>query len=412
MAEENKNTDNKLEPKAINVDELLDKRQKETRAKFEKKPKHYLDMNLSWPMLIILSLAIFGIGYAYVNQSSLATGYRILYIVVSLLAGVLIYNLGKLIGAAIDGYEVYRVEFFGLQVLKDGKKQIASFRIADFFEFHIDYAPKKEDNRNMALYLCGSLLDTVAFIVVLVLSFVLKNLPLNLAITLRYGSILAFLTAFYEMFPGKLDVFNDMYRLIVSSSEEDRIAYNKYLIALKNDYLGKPNEKIIYDDYSSRAKALTLLPRLHEEVYDDEYQNALKTIELADEKSVSLPEADKCEIISEELYLYLSHGRTKEAESLVILFDKRVKNTADYHPSVSALRTSILIAGLLDSSREGLDEALKDFTEELKRVGKNERTVKDLAFVKEALSRISRSHPDWGVKPLNEKDIFAAPKAE
>lgn len=413
MAEEKQNKGYNEEPHAIDVDTLLDKRQKATRARFEKKTRGYFDVNLSWPMLIVVAGGIFGLGYALMVSLSYATWLKLLIVAGSLLAGVILYNLGKILGAVLSGYEIYRFECLGFQALKG---RGTSYSFSNFLEFHTNYAPKNNNVRakGTLMYLSGSLLTLVGFAIVLVLSFVLPDIGRNLRYSMMYGSILMLVIVFYELFPGRLDLPNDMYQLIVTNKEEDRIAYNEYLLAKKADFCSTPYQaEVPFDKVeNSYTKPLTLLSRLHNEVYKGQYDAAKKTIDYADENSSPLFDTDKCEIMYEELYLMLSHGQKTEAEQMMVLLDKRVKNTADFHPSISAKRTDIAIAGLLNNAEDELQEALAAFKKECARCGKNERTLLDVKFVQQVLYKVRQVHPDWKAAPLNEKEIFEKKSVE
>jgi hypothetical protein len=413
MAEEQKNSGYKEEPHAIDVDALLDKRQKATRARFEKKTRSYFDVNLSWPMLIVLAGGIFGLGYALMVSVSYNTWLKLLIVALSLLAGVLLYNVGKSVGAALSGYELYRFECLGLQFVKG---RGTSYSFSNFLEFHTNYAPKNGNVKAKGtwMYWSGSLLTLIGFAVVLILSFVLSDVGRNLRYSMMYGSILMLMIVVYELFPGRLDLPNDMYQLIVTNKEDDRIAYNEYLLAKKADFLSAPYKaEVPFDKVeNSYTKPLTLLSKLHNEVYEGKYEEALKTVDYADENSSPLFDADKCEIMYEELYLMLSRGRKTESEQMLVLLDKRVKNTADFHPSVSALRTDVAIGGLLNNAEDELKEAVEAFKKECARAGKNERTLLDVKFVQQVLYKVRQVHPDWKPIVLNENDLFVRKSVE
>lgn len=400
------------EPRPIDVDKLLDKRSKETRARFTKSPKHYLDVNMSWPMMILIGLGAFGIGYALQKEVTIGTGYVLLAIFLSFIAGLFFYNVGKIIFALSAGYEISRIEFLGFQFILNNGESKFTFHGSDLLEFHINYAPKNDnvDAKPKMMFLGGLFVYLLGAAIEIGLSF-LTGISNNFAFCLRFGAAFGALVVFYEMFPCKLDVPNDMYLLILTSKEEERKAYNEYLIATRRDINGLFTDPIKYDSYdNSRTKPLTLLSLLHSQVYDGAYQEALHTVELIQENDVYLNDTIRCEGLSEELYLLLSHGRTAEGEKLIIALDKKNKSSSDYHPSVSAYRNEVLISGLLDNSLEELNASIDDFKTAVANLGETKRVLKDLGLVNSALSRIRTAHPDWKIDNLSEADLVKKAK--
>jgi hypothetical protein len=415
MDEENNSRDN--EPKPINVDELIDKESKHTREKFNKTPKHYLDVNMSWPMLILVGLGIFGIAYAFEKEVNLSAGYVILALCCSLLAAVIIYNLGKILFGYIAGYRVWRMEFLGLQLVStdDGKSKV-SYHFSEFLEFHMNLKPRNSDlpTKSALMYLGGTIVYAIAAGLAIGLSFLGdKTTASSMPLILRYGAALGAMVVFYEMFPCRLDVYNDMYLLIILSDKEEKEAYNHYLEDLYTDYIGEFNNPVTYPSYeNSRTKPLTLLAVLHNQVYANEYDNALKTIQEIENNELHINDTIRVETLHEELYLFLTHGRTTESEKLVTVLDKAVKNSSDYHSSISALRSDILIAGLLDNSIEELNTSIDEFKKGLKYFGQTPRTEKDLALANACLVRVGQAHPDWKLTPLSFEDAKESKKTE
>ena len=97
--------------KPIDVDQLLDKQSEQTRSKFIKEDKKkFLDINFSWPMLIVVAGGIFGFGFAMQSGTTYGAGFAILYIIIALIAAIILYNIGKMIFASLSGYKVGRIE--------------------------------------------------------------------------------------------------------------------------------------------------------------------------------------------------------------------------------------------------------------------------------------------------------------
>lgn len=418
MTEEEKKNEAETqdEPTPINVDTLLDKQQKEVRSRFTTTKKKYLDTNVSWGMFIIIALAIFGIGYALTKSVSLGAGYSILAVCCSLLAAVVFYGLGKIAFAYITGYEVCHIEFFGFVFVKDEKgKYKARFNIVNFFELHVFYKPREgEDDPKPSMLMLGGI---VGFVICIALELGLSFLPsikgYDLQKVLLYAAAFGSLIFVYEIFPGKYDTPNDMYLTIITKKKEDRDAYNHYLIDEYNDLAGNKPEPVKYDSYDdSRTKPLTLLAILHTQVSQGMYQEALQTIDTLAKYDVVLTDSIKIEALHEKLYLYLTHGRTREAEKMIISLDKMEKNSSDYHPSSSSLRDEVIIAGLLDNSLDELKSALGNFTKLAKSNKESERILNDIKLINSAFYHIRQVHPDWKFENISLESIAKEDKPE
>ncbi len=385
--------------KPIDVDQLLDKQSEQTRSKFIKEDKKkFLDINFSWPMLVVVAGGIFGFGFAMQSGTTYGAGFAILYIIIALIAAIILYNIGKMIFASLSGYKVGRIECFGYELIRGKNKSISSYSISNILEFHITYVPKDENAnpKNRLMLFGGELFYSLIAIALIVVSVAVPSLGANITKTLMYGALLGFIVVIYEMVPFRLDNYNDTYTAIITSSEEDRKAYNTYLVNYINDRLGLENKVIVYDSYdNSRTKPLNILPKLNQEVYDNKYQEALKTLELVNKYKLNVIPNQQVEAMQEEIYLFLTHSRTKEAEKLMLPLDKKIKSTPDYHPSISSLRCSILISGLLANSEYDLADSILDFNKECKKLGKTPRVEKEIEMAKNSLERIKLAHPDW-----------------
>lgn len=393
--------------KQIDVDQILDKESAATRARFTKaEKKHYLDLNLSWGMLIVIGLATFGIAYALQQspQSNLNSGYVILFALVSYLAALIIYNLGKILFGYISGYTLSRIEILGLEVVY-GKETKTRYQIKDIFELHLNMTPRsKEENPSPKLMLLGGTITYAIFTGVLLgISFV-PSIRTSVSLCLRYGTALGALLVFYEMFPCKLDTPNDMYLLIISSGEENTLAYNCYLRGLNADYTGEELPSDTFDTYDdSRIKPQTLLAVLHNQVALDDYQPALKTLDAMKKYEIYIQPNQMVEAMYEKIYLYLTHGRTTEAAKEILVLQHQEKNASDIYLSISAFRSDVLISGLLDNSLEEMNESIESFKKEVEFLGQTARVKKEIQLVNAGISRVKSVHPDWDVKPVDIK---------
>lgn len=399
----------------INVDEVLDKQSKATRSRFAKgDKKHYMDLNMSWVMLIVMGLATFGIAYALQRETTFLAGYVILYVLIGYAYALVFYNLGKLICGAAKGYKVSRVEILGMQFIRTGKKTIFSFTLGNIFELHMNLTPKDNQPHNPTLMFWGG---TIFYLIGAIAAFGVSFIPslsVNATTTIRFATAIGALLVFYEIFPCKLDVPNDMYWFLVTRNKEDRDAYNKFLLDEYDDLVGNiPTAKVFTHYKNSRTQPLTLLAVLHSQVYAGDYTNALKTITSMETYDVVLSDRMRVEALYEQVYLYLTHGRTSESEKLIMDLQSQVKKTSDYHPSLSALRSDVLISGLLDNSLEAVQDSLAAFAKAAVVFGAdNLRVIKETSLVNAAITRIKTAHPDWKIEPVSLEKIDKEVKAK
>jgi len=392
------------EDQGIDVDKLLDEQSHNVRAKFVKADKKkYLDLNMSWIMLIVLGLATFGIAYALQQspQANLGSGYIILFVIASYIASLIIYNLGKLLFGYISGYTLSRLEILGLQIVAADGKLKARYIIKNFFELHMNLMPrsKEEEPKPTLMLLGGTIMYAIFTVVIIVVSFL--GIPFYLTLCLRYGLAIGALLVFYEMFPCKLDVPNDMYLLLITNGQDNKKAFNNILRNNNAEYAGLPIDAIEFSSYDgSRITPQTLLFRLRSQVYSNDYQEALKTVELMNNLKLNVPSCQQVEAMYEKIYLYLTHGRSTEAAKEILVLQHLEKNTSDITASISSLRCDILISALLDNSLDELNSSMENFIKEAKFIGDNPRTQKEIELVKAEITRIKNVHSDWTLGEL------------
>lgn len=395
--------------KETNIDEVVE----EVTSKNKKKEdeggtkKSFFDINFSWGALLIIAGATFGISYAH--QQSLVTStfnsyaYLFIYVICSFLFGLVTYNLGKIVFGAIASYKIASIDVLGFKyIFKDKEKNQkgkASFSLKRILELHMAMRPTKE-NANPTLMLLGGTISFLAFAVIdIVLAMSLEG---NIKTSLFYGAILGSLVMIYEILPVRLDCPNDMYLLIHTRKEEGRIAFNLNLL---NAWYNLRNEDLVSHEFESyddnRLKAATLVTDLHNACYEKDFKKANELIEKIIFYKNYLDESSLCETQAERLYVYLSTGRTQESDKLVVKYSHDLRNTSNYTKSISALRTDVLIGGLLDNSLDETKDAIRIFVKQAHAfTSLSERTLKEIKIVNENIAKINSVHPDWKVEKI------------
>ena len=400
----------------INADEIVDEvtsKNKRKVAEEEVAKKKFLDINLSWGMLVVVALLTIGIGYA--NQMSLSTLsmnkflYTFLFVVLSFLSGLLAYNFGKILFGFFAGYKIGNIDILGFKLIfgnKDlNKKFKCIYNVKTTLEIHMNMVPARDSAKPKTMLL-GGLISSIFFAsIFLTIGFTLTGNAKN---TLIFGTCMALIILFYEMCPVKLDCPNDMYYLINIKDQEGIDAYNTYL---KNYYLSLVLEKEAetkYEKYDSRIKPLTLLGLLHSQVLEHDFASALTTIELINSNKIYLQDAPLCEAMAENLFIFILQGRSSEADKLVVKYTHTLKNSSNYSKSLGTLRADIAISGLIDNSKEETKHCVEVFVKRIK-VEPNYKDLevvkKNIALANEAIMKINKVHPEWKISSLNSESL-------
>ncbi len=395
----------------ISIDDVVNEvTNKNTSKKIEiKTHKKFLDINMSWVMLIVMAGVTFGIGYAH--QKSLVSStmnsylYVFLFVFISFLVALISYNLGKIIFAYFCNYVPASIDFLGLRIiLGDKEKNIKTkyvYKITNLFELHLSMRPKNEKAKPTIMFLGGTFFFAFVAIIVVLIALSLVG---NIRTSLLFGVALGSLVVFYEIVPVKLDNLNDMFLLVNTRKEDDIKAYNNQLINAYNDLSFQMPVKITFDSYeNSRMKPATLVPALHLAIYNRDYKDANKIISSLEDATDYINDKVICEIQSEHLFLALIQGQTKQADKLVVQYNHLLRNTSNYFKSSSALRTDILISGLLDNSLEEVKLSINAFNKTIEKFyspSTKERIDKDIALANEGISKIDKVHPAWNIESI------------
>jgi hypothetical protein len=411
MEKDNKNSVDTSSEQKLGVEDQLDKQSKALRNKKNDGPQRkYLDISFSWPMLIIIGLATYGIAYAVGKTTVVSTSSILWFIVISYAIALFVYNLGKIIFGYIAGYKFSLIEILGFQFNFSGKKMKFRFILKNIFELHLKLMPKRVDANPMIMLFGGSIFYIFVVIILIVLAPIFGSSDSETYI--YYGCALGALVVFYEMLPVKLDVFNDMYYIILISQEKGKTMFNKLLLAEASERSGEFVEDFELDSVkNSRLKPETLLYKLRKQVLDKNYKDAIKTVEEINYYSLYLSDQTKVETLYEQMYVYLDQGYSREAEKLILLLEKKVKNSADLFATPYAARTEILMAGLVDNSLEQVLVKRNAFIQSCRYFGPTECVQKNIELARKGIVKIKLAHPSWKVYDLPE-NLFKVNKKE
>jgi len=411
MEKDNKHSvDTSDEPK-LGVEEQLEKQSQALRHKKTDGPqKKYLDLSFSWPMLIIIGLATYGIAYAVGKTAKVNTASILWFIVISYLLAIVIYNLGKIIFGYIAGYKIALIEILGFQFNFAGKKFKFRFLLKNIFELHLKMMPRKLDANPLLMLFGGTIFYALIAIILIVLTPVLFSGVSTIYI--YYGCAMGALIVLYEMLPVKLDVFNDMYYIIIINKEKGKTLFNRLLLAQAQERAGEFVDDFKLDSVKdSRLKPETLLYKLRKEILNRDYKGAMKTVNEINYYSLYLCDQTKVEALYEQMYVYLVQGYSKEAEKLILVLEKKAKNSADLFSTPYSARTEILIAGLVDNSLEQVLTKRNAFIAQCRYFGPTDCVKKNIELAQKGIDKIKLTHPNWKIYDL-PNNMFEVNKQE
>jgi len=397
--------ENNQDKNKLDIEEELDKNSEYIRKQINKKEKKsFFDIDFSWIVLIVLGLAAFGITYALQQTSAgLSSGYVVLYVLVVFALAIFIYNLGKFIFAGFTKYKLVFMELLGFSFVFDGKQVKTNFEFSKILEAHLLFNPKDQSKAKPALMLFGGTITyAVVAAVLLILSFSTEIFPTKWEYLIEFGAAIGSIVPIYELIPLKYTNRNDMYTFIVTQGEENRLAYNNYLINKFMDLSNQYNVPVTFENYNnSRIKPWTFLPLINKDIYENKLNEADKLVEKALSYSIILSDSLYCEIGYQKVYLLLVTGKSKAASEYIVTLEKRVKSAEDFHPSISALRSDVLVSAFIENSLDSTKDSLAIFKKKVLGLSLTDRSKKEIDIVNNLIVKINLAHPDWKVEKLD-----------
>lgn len=398
--------ENNEQNKVNDVDQILDQQSKQIRDNLKTgKKKSIFDIDLSWLAIVVLGLSVFGVAYAFQQtKAGLGAGYVVLFVLVSLLLGVFVYALGKMIGACISGYKLSNLSLLGFCYYHTSQGSKLKFEFSKILEMHLDFTPKAHDSKKKPwfMFLGGTILFVIAAAILIALTFVDGIFGSNAKAMIQFGTAIASSVVIYELLPVGYAHKNDMFNLIMTNTEDNCIAFNNYLYNKGKDIANEEFEAIEFEDYDhSKFKPWTLLYLIESNIYNNKAADAEKLINKLDEYSNVTNAYVKCEVGYQKIYLYLTSGRSKLANDYITELEKQAKNAEDYHKSISALRSDVLVSAFIENSLESTRESINIFTKACTKLPISPRTNKEVEILNNLVPKINSAHPDWKLKPIN-----------
>ena len=359
-------------------------------------------------MLVYLGYLL-GIWFAQqASKDFIPSGYiGVPYFLTSIILGVvltfLIYNAGKIIFAKIAGYRVSYIKILGFLIDKSNGKAKIKFDILSFFELSLQFTPKDDDVKKnpKLIFLGGFIAEFILVVVALVLFFVLgfnqvKTTRSAIGWTALFIMSYGFLTPLYEILPFRQDFPTDMFNLLVTSNEEDKIAFNVVLINKKNEHAGKDYMPYEFENYDSFYKCRVLHANYLDHLYASRLEKAFNVLEEMRYYNKYLNDADRYLPYGEMIYLHFFINDDKGADATYLSMKKDDKKVVATPVLLSDYRTALLIAGLISSDSEKVKEIEAKFEKATKEFGNepSKRIAKEKELFMGAINKIKTTKPE------------------
>ena len=371
--------------------------------------------NWAWPFFILVLAYIVGIAVgAMKSYTGGTTGANVGFLVATFflgsLLGVVIYNLGKGLGARIAGYRLAYLCISGL--CWDGSRAAHRFYFdgSQFLEIHSRYVPVDDnvDRDPLLMHITGLVIWAVVFVVFIVVGMVaVKSADLaNVKWGMVYGAAFSGDYVIYQLCPFRQDYPSDIFALASTRKPEERRAYNIYYYNRGNEFADVEMLVPDFESYDSYWKARTLIYVFRSHLYvSSEIEEALSTFTKLHQVSAYLNEEEKAQIAGERLFVLLLLKDRAGADSLFIELPKTIKGEVVRSETLSSFRTSLLVSGVIVGREDTAIDNVKTMLKILPAEANSTKLKTERRYYKLAYDSVKAVKPSFRLPELN----FSAP---
>ena len=364
--------------------------------------------------LLVFAVAIiygFTVLQTHYAQSGIKTVFLYaVYIIVSVLIGViaggLLNELGHLLGAKTGGYRImsWCLFYFTIYLNKDGKYKV-KFANFDGLTGETKIVPnneKKEKPNPYPYLLYGTVFNAAWIAACIFLFFTFKNnrgFESDIGYAFLTCGVIALLMLVYNMIPTKLDSTTDGYRL--SQIKGDVVGFNDRLAAENAGDILVVNVKKEEETSKKPAKFIpeSALNEVCALLAEKRYNEVFALLKEIDEHQKECSGRVMLEAKSQHIFATIMSKDKKEIDEYYeneVPFSMRRELSNEMRMHI--IRTYILTAGLLDGSQSEVMLALKKVVKAYKNVPANRRH-NELTLFNEALDKLIEAHPKWEELP-------------
>ena len=376
-----------------------------------KEKKTLLEMNASWPLLIVYLGYLIGIYFLVQSltngnlpAAANAYGFSFGTLFIGLILTLLVYNAGKIAFAALAGYRINYLKVLGFVGERRGGKLKFRFDVLALLDLALSFSPKDDDiEKNPSLiFLGGAVFEVVLLVVAFLIFFLTGKEEGTMSFAISRGALAAALYGFiiplYELVPFRQDYPNDMFNLIVTRKKEDKRAYNIVKVNERREFDGENFLVEEFDDSHSYYRSEVLCYRYLDELYRNELEKAVKTLSEIKRLSVALPEDRKYFPSKENAYFCFLTGDVRKADQIFFEMKK------DFRKQITSpsLLEDYRIALFVTKDKESMDNLFKDYRKLLSQLKETERVAKEKALFRQVYEGIKKTMPDQYLPPLEE----------
>lgn len=368
--------------------------------KAPKKELRLRDKNWSWPFFILVLAYVLTLAIVAVRiYGTGSTGGNVMFLLATLvgggLAGIILYNLGKLIFANASGYSMDSFDFSGIHWEK-GRNRKWYFVGSDFLEFHSHFVPKKEklDADPLAMSLGGLIVWAIAFGIVLALAFTM-DFSLTVKWGLVFGAALSASYPIYQASPFREDIAPDIYVLVSTRNRENRKAFNLLAINQANAFADKDLLVPDFKDYETYWKARTLRYLYLDKLYKGEVEDCIKLLSQAHYLSPLLSDKEKAIAAGERLFILVLLNDRSGADNLFIMLPKSIKVELVRASDLSQARSAFIVSGLILDRSDASNELVTFFKTNLPSTSKSIKVSKEKQYFTLAYDKVKELNPNF-----------------
>ena len=342
---------------------------------------------------------------------------KTLIVILSVLAGVLLNSIllegGHFLGARAGHYDVYVWNVLGISFRKDSKgKTKASFASFEGLTGETKMTPqdieKSTTSGFILIPLVFFLIEVIGGMVMIAFSERMVNRDGNAnAIWMKIFAVTVMAVGgmiyLYNYFPAHLDSVTDGYRMVLLSNPINKEAYNRHLMNEYRGVMGLPIPPIpVYDqvtDYTAEVN----MDKVYQCLEAGKYGEAILVVQKTLDTEERISETTSNEAMAMKLGLVLL---TTRRDGGLTYYEENVENPQRKYlatlPDAPALRSYLLISGVLEGSEAETNYALEKAPKIMKRVPESRRAVEE-KLLGLTLQRIKTLHPTWKLTNVEEK---------
>ena len=335
--------------------------------------------------------------------------YSIVTIVISIIFGSILVEVGHVLGAKIGKYKIISVNilYFNFYKTKNAQgKDTFKFRFKSFDGLTgetIVMPVTGKDGKYISkpgamIYLPNLLLALFTALSFLGYALSIRDTlvfaPLSLYLVLVFGIML-----FYNIIPTKLDSITDGYQMKICSKKSNIPAFNESLRIRSCNILGiDPGETIVFDEVTDYTFEINLV-EVYKLLAKNDYASAYKILNKMYKLRESLNASNKAKLIGQMIYILLIDPNNlanvelakKIYYSEITSEEKRDVSNASY---IETIRAYILISGILELSETEVQYATSRANSAYRKVESGRKDIEKVLY-QNALKLVKEKHPKW-----------------